>query len=117
MVWNVVVESLFLIRPALAKLSLYCHIWALLGRGAFSGNLIQALIVFKRLADLAFLFGSDVSLNPRLPLFSVSLASLHPFHHAVLCTSALSQALTQMRGCRDERGSHIAYNASLHWGL
>lgn len=46
-VWFVVVQSLFLIRPALTKLSLYCHIWALLGSRAFTGNLIQTLIVLK----------------------------------------------------------------------
>lgn len=43
----VVIESLLLIKPALAKLSLLCHIRVLLGSGACRVNLFQALIVLK----------------------------------------------------------------------
>lgn len=104
-VWFVVVVSLFLIRPALTKPSLYCHIWALLGSGTFSES-HPDLNCFKKAGRPAFLFGSPFS-----------LASLLPFHHRFLCSSVLSLGLTQMEGYRDERGSHIAYNAHLHWGL
>lgn len=66
-VWFVVVVSLFLIRPALTKPSLYCHIWALLGSGTFSES-HPDLNCFKRLAD---------------PLFSLALHSLlHPCFHS-----------------------------------
>ncbi len=118
-VWFVVVENLFLIRPALTELSLYCHIWALLGSGTFRVNLIQTLIVLKGWQTWFSFWLCLLCLSIAHSLYSpsVSLAPLLPFHHIVLCSSFLSQGLTQMKGWRDERGSHIAYNAYLLWGL
>lgn len=93
-----------------ANLSLSCHIWVLLGKGTFTMNLNQALIVLKdwqTWLHLLHLF------CPLLFLFSQSLAlcALPFLFHILLCSSFLSQGLTQMEGWRDERGSHIAYNA------
>lgn len=71
-VWFVVVESLLLIKPALAKLSLLCHIRVLLGSGAHRVNLFQALIVLKDWQTWRSLWPSCISLCPPLFLSRVS---------------------------------------------
>lgn len=58
-VWFVVVESLFLINAALTKLSLYYHIWVLLGGGTFLNESHPGLNCFKKAGGRPdILFGS-----------------------------------------------------------
>lgn len=74
-VWFVVIGSLFLIRPTLTKLSLYCHIWALLGSRTYGVNLIQGLIVlnvWQTWLSFFFLFAVSFYLSLSLSLSCIS---------------------------------------------